>query len=97
MLFNELILLFEFKHAYEKIIGEKAKKEKLDEDEEIKKSLKELQRTLAMISLKSENTEKLMTKEELEKFYDDYEKHIKQTNQISLIQIEVADEKIQKK
>lgn len=98
MLFNELILLFEFKHAYEKIIGEKAKKEKLDEDEEIKKSLKELQRTLAMISLKSENTEKLMTKEELEKFYDEYyEKHIKQTNQISLIQIEVADEKIQKK
>ncbi len=51
-----------------------------------------------MISLKSENTEKLMTKEELEKFYDEYyEKHIKQTNQISLIQIEVADEKIQKK
>ena len=40
MLFNELILLFEFKHAYEKIIGEKAKKEKIDEDEEIKNLLR---------------------------------------------------------
>ena len=39
-----------------------------------------------------------MTKEKLEKFYDEkWENHIKETSQISLIQIEVADKKTEEK
>ena len=39
-----------------------------------------------------------MTKKELEKFYDEkWENHIKETSQISLLQIEVADKKFAEK
>ena len=42
--------------------------------------------------------EKLITKEKLKKFYDDtWEKHIKGTNQISLVLIQVADQKAAEK
>ena len=98
MSFNDLMLLFEFKHAYEKVITDEAKKKKLHEDEEVKKSLKERQRATATFSFLSDKVKKLMTKKELEKFYDDmWEKHIKGTNQISLILIQASDEKIVEK
>ena len=98
MSFNDLMLLFEFKHAYEKVVTDEAKKKKLHEDEEVKKSLKERQKATATFSFLSENIDKLMTKKELEKFYDDmWEKHIKGTNQISLILVQVTDEKIAEK
>ena len=98
MSFNDLMLLFEFKHAYEKIVTDEAKKKKLHEDEEVKKSLKERQRATATFSFLSDNIDKLMTKKELEKFYDDiWDKHIKGTNQISLILMQVSDEKTAEK
>lgn len=95
MSFNDLMLLFEFKQAYEKVILDEAKKKNLHEDEEVKKTLKDRQRATCTFSFLSEQAEKLMTNKELEKFYDDtWEKHIKGTNQVSLVLIQVPNKKI---
>ena len=94
MSFNDMMLLFEFKSAYEKLINDEAKKKKLDEDEEVQKSLKDRQTAVATFSFLADQTEKLMTKKELKKFYDDtWDKHIKGTNQVSLILIQVPNKK----
>lgn len=98
MSFNDLMLLFEVKQAYEKVITDEAKNKKLHEDEDVKKTLKDRQKAVGTYNFLNEQTEKLITKEKLKKFYDDtWEKHIKGTNQISLVLIQVADQKAAEK
>ena len=95
MSFQDMMLLFEFKNAYEKIINDEAKKNKLEDEEDVKKSLKDRQKAVSAMAFLSDKTEELMTNKELKKFYDDtWEKHIKGTNQISLILIQVPNEKV---
>lgn len=95
MSFNDLMLLFEMKTAYEKVITDEAKNKKLDQDEEVQKSLKDRQRAVGTFTFLSEQAEKLMTNKELKKFYDDtWDKYIKGTNQISLLLIQVKDQKV---
>lgn len=95
MSYNDLRMLLLFKAAYEKVITDEAKRQKLDEDEEFKKSLED--RITAMITLAflAEQSDKLMTKPELKKFYDDlWDKTIKGTHQASLIMIQVPNKKL---
>ncbi len=94
MSFNDLMLLIELRHAYEKVITDAAKKAKMDQDEKYKQSLEARKKALGTFAFLEDQAEKLMTKKELKKFYDDtWDKHIKGTDQVSLVLIQAPDKK----
>ena len=95
MSFNDLMTFLSLKYAYEKVITDEAKKAKLDEGEDFKKSLANREKALCTFSFLEEQADKLMTQKEIKKFYDDtWDKHIKGTNQVSLILIQAPSKAV---
>lgn len=95
MSLNDLIMFLSMKHAYEKVITEEARQIKLDQDDKYKESLKGRENAVCRFAFLEEQASKLMTNSELKKFYNEtWDKHMKGTNQVSLILIQVPSQKI---
>lgn len=94
MKYDELVVLFAVKDIYEKLINQEADKLDLDKDTEVMSTLEKKYKTVANMHYLTEQVNKLMTHEALEKFYNEtFDKYIKGTKQISLILITLNDKK----
>lgn len=91
MPYQQLLQLLSFKLAYKKIIDTKAAELNLINDKNIKESIKSRCKTFASSKYLDEQVEKMMTDDEVKKYYDEtWEKHIKGTQEISGILINVS-------
>ena len=91
MPYQQLLQLLSFKLAYKKIIDTKAAELNLINDKNIEESIKSRCKTFASSKYLDEQVEKMMTDDEVKKYYDEtWEKHIKGTQEISGILINVS-------
>ena len=80
--------------AYEKVVDEEVKKLKFDEAEEnkIRTEREKVRRSALTLHLLTSQVDKMMTTEELKKYYDDmWDKNVKGTNQYSIIIVTVPN------